>query len=251
MVTVETLAAAGWRWPARELAGLSRYELQFVELEFLQPRTLGYYLSRLDYLGLAHGAKVLDAGCGMGQWSIALSQRNREVDGIDADARRIGLAQALASSMDARNCAFRAGKLEALPYPDEHFDAVFCYGVFMFTRMPATLREFRRVLKPGGRFYLNANSWGWYAHLLKDVPRNRLPALRFIRDTLLGRDQQIVVTEPWLRRQLAGARLTLLRLDVEGGCAFGQPPPASRPAPGYPARYFGLRAMIEAIGFRR
>jgi SAM-dependent methyltransferase len=251
MVTVETLAAAGWRWPAQAVAGLSPYEHKFVELEFLRPRTLDYYLERLDYLGLTRGARVLDAGCGMGQWSIALSRRYGEVAGIDADARRIELAQSLAANMDARNCVFRVGNLEALPYPDAHFDAVFCYGVFMFTRMPATLREFHRVLKPNGRFYLNANSWGWYAHLLKDVPWNRRAALRYIGNTLLARDQNIVVTERWLRRALANAGLTPLQIDVEGACAFQQAPPASRPASGYPARHFGLRAIIEAIGYRR
>jgi SAM-dependent methyltransferase len=250
MVTIESLAEAGWTWSTQALAGLSAYERTFIETEFLPPRTLDYYLARLDYLGLTQGARVLDAGCGMGQWSIALSRRFRDVDGIDSDSRRISLAQALAANMQARNCAFRAGELETLPYPDEHFDAVFCYGVLMFTHMPSSLREFRRVLNPNGRFYLNANSWGWYAHLLKDVPRNRLPALRFIRNTMLARNQRIVVTEPWLRRALASAGLSPLQIDVEGACTFQQHPRSDPPAPAYRARYLGMRAVIEAIGFR-
>jgi SAM-dependent methyltransferase len=250
VVTGEALAAAGWRLPAEVVAGLTEYERQFVALEFLPPRTLAYYQSRLDYLGFRGMGAVLDAGCGMGQWSVALASRNAAVCGIDIDRRRVGIAAALAREMGAASCAFECGPLEKLPYASGSFDAVFCYGVFMFTRMPDTLREFARVLKPGGRFYVNANSWGWYLHLLRDVPWNRVAAVKFILRKLLGRSANIVVTEPWLRRRLREAGLLASAVEAEGAARFADAPALPRPAPGYPSAYFGVRSMIEAIGHK-
>jgi SAM-dependent methyltransferase len=152
--------------------------------------------------------------------------------------------------MGADNCSFHCGYLEKLAYADESFDAVFCYGVFMFTQMPLALREFHRVLKPGGRFYLNANSWGWYLHLLWDVPWNRIPALRFIRDTFLGHEQNIVVTESWLKKRLDSAGLRPIAVVPEGAASFDGKSSDLAPPPGYPRTYFGVRSMIEAIGVK-
>lgn len=244
------LAAAGWRWSKEAVDSLDDYERKFVAFEFLPPRTLTYYLDRIDYLGFGSMQRVLDAGCGMGQWSIALAQRNREVQGVDLSRRRVELARKLASDMGVTNCHFHCARLERLGYPDESFDGIFCYGVFMFTQMPEVLAEFRRLLKPGGRFYINANSWGWYLHLLKNVPWNRRPALRMILNTLLGRKQNIVVTETWLRRQLASAGLAPIAITSEGAASFYARPPVTMPVPGYPPRCLGVRSIIETIGFK-
>lgn len=250
MVMETALADAGWTWPKNLVDSLDDYEKKFVAFEFLPPRTLSYYLARIDYLGFVNMKRVLDAGCGMGQWSLALAQRNEEVQGVDLSRRRIDLARRLASEMGVANCHFHCAKLESLGFPDESFDGIFCYGVFMFTQMPAVLAEIHRVLKPGGRFYINANSWGWYLHLLKDVPWNRRPALRMIRNTLLGRKQNIVVTESWLRRQLTAAGLQPIAVVSEGAASFHARPPATVPAPGYPPRCLGIRSIIETIGLK-
>ncbi len=250
MVSVATLASAGWSWPQEVVDSLDDYERKFVAFEFLPPRTLSYYLERLDYLGFGEMDRVLDAGCGMGQWSIALARRNGEVQGVDLSRRRVDLARRLADSMGAGNCHFHCANLERLGYPEASFDGIFCYGVFMFTQMPVVLSEFRRLLKPGGRFYINANSWGWYLHLLKNVPWNRRPALRMIRNTLLGRKQNIVVTETWLRRQLMAAGLQPIAIVSEGSASFHARLPAVAPAPGYPPTCLGVRLILEAIGFK-
>lgn len=52
-----------------------------------------------------------------------------------------------------------------LPYEDNFFDAVFCYGVIFLTPWKDTLNEFRRVLRPGGKLYFNFNEIGWYIFL--------------------------------------------------------------------------------------
>src|SRR5262245_19153014 len=45
--------------------------------------------------------------------------------------------------------------LHAIPRPDQDFDAILCNAVLEHVRNPdEVLREFRRVLKPGGHLYL-------------------------------------------------------------------------------------------------
>ena len=51
---------------------------------------------------------------------------------------------------------FRTGDISALPEPAATFDAIFGRCVLLFVPdPPAVLREFRRVLKPGGRIFVS------------------------------------------------------------------------------------------------
>lgn len=46
------------------------------------------------------------------------------------------------------------GDAETLPFPDHYFDAAtIAFGIRNVTRIPKALRDIRRVLKPGGRFF--------------------------------------------------------------------------------------------------
>ena len=55
-----------------------------------------------------------------------------------------------------------------MPYPDNCFDLVFCYGVIFLTPWRQSLGELSRVLKTGGKLYVNANGLGWYNYLWKE-----------------------------------------------------------------------------------
>jgi SAM-dependent methyltransferase len=51
----------------------------------------------------------------------------------------------------ATNVRFEVGNVNALPFPDASFDVAFANAVLMHMRDPiATLREMRRVVRPGG-----------------------------------------------------------------------------------------------------
>lgn len=162
--------------PLAVLQGMvaSGYDKDFVAMEF--GPGLDYYVGRLDRLCL-RGGRVLDAGCGMGQWSLALSRRFARVDGVEINAKRLAIASHVAGAAEARNLFFHRASIERLPFAAGVFDAVFCYGVIMFVDVAAALAEFCRVLAPGGRVYCCLNADGWSRYLADDMGRDK-PAVR-------------------------------------------------------------------------
>lgn len=247
MVTIDILKEHGWNAPDGLIDQLSDYDQDFIKMEFTGLRTFNYYCERLEYLGFTNMQRVLDAGCGMGQWSIAMSVYNDLVEGLDLNEKRITIGQCLASAMDKQNVILNRGSIELMPYPDGYFDGIFCYGVFMFTNMPVTLSEFYRVLKPGGKLYVNANSYGWYLHLLLEVPWNRLPALKIIKNTLQRHQRNIIVSEKLLRLLLNKSGFNIVMIGCEGDTTFLKDLNISKkPKPAYMQHYWGIRSLLEA-----
>jgi ubiquinone/menaquinone biosynthesis C-methylase UbiE len=103
--------------------------------------------------------RVLEVGCGTGTllMLIARVQPALELTGLDPDVRALARAKRKA---DAASVSIRLdrGFSDALPYADASFDRVF--SCFMLHHLNGadekvrTLREVRRVLKPGGRLHL-------------------------------------------------------------------------------------------------
>jgi len=125
-----------------------------------------YYLRRLDRLGFS-GGTVLDAGCGVGNWAIALARRFRHVEALDNDAERVGVLTGLAPYVGG-NLSPKVGSVTDLPYEAGAFDAVFCNGVVFLTDTEVALSEFSRVLRPGGTLYVTYNGPDWWRHLIRD-----------------------------------------------------------------------------------
>jgi SAM-dependent methyltransferase len=102
---------------------------------------------------LADGARVLDVGSGPGTITLDLARRVRpgEVIGVDASAEVVAQANGLAESERAVNASFVTGDAYALEFPDDHFDVVHAHQVLQHLGRPVdALREWRRVLRPGG-----------------------------------------------------------------------------------------------------
>jgi SAM-dependent methyltransferase len=93
--------------------------------------------------------RVLDCGCGAGEYVRALLARGADAFGVEFDARKIAAGQAQAGELAAR---IRVGDLEALAFPDQSFDLALLNEVL--EHVPddaAALQEARRVLRPDGR----------------------------------------------------------------------------------------------------
>jgi SAM-dependent methyltransferase len=105
-------------------------------------------------LALSAGERVLDVGCGPGNFTREFA---RAADGglvVGIDASRAMLSRA-ASEPSGENLAYALGDASALPFRDESFDAVCCFAALYLIEEPMrALDEIVRVLVPGGRVAL-------------------------------------------------------------------------------------------------
>ena len=251
----ESALANGWHPPQGLLAKLTAYERQFFKNEFLGKRSKDYYKARLRKIGFEGKGAVLDLACGMGQWTAAMSELNQTVLGVDLNQSRLSFAESLLSFAGATNASFRVGAMETIPAEDNSFDAIFCYGSFMFSDMPIAMAELKRVAKPGAMVYLNANAWGWYFHLVFDLGLARMnfaltkTALRMIFRGLKEQKSQrpgqtqMLVTPQYICSLAEASGFKVAQFGPEG--SIGHKSVSVEPA--YPKRYYGLVGIYEYL----
>ncbi len=100
--------------------------------------------------------RVLDAGCGAGHAASSFAPHVAEVVALDFTESMLRQVELLAEARRLENLGTRLGDVEALPYGDNTFDLVVSrYSAHHWARPVQALREFRRVLRPGGRFILS------------------------------------------------------------------------------------------------
>lgn len=120
---------------------------------------------------------LLDVGCNVGEWLADCARRfpSARLAGVDLSEAALGMARERLPRLEL--CVAGA---EQLPFPDQSFQYVTCMEVL--EHLPAvhramTLREIRRVLRPGGRLILTVPHAGWFAWLDSNNIRFRLPRL--------------------------------------------------------------------------
>lgn len=101
----------------------------------------------LEAAGVGDGIRVLDVATGPGHAAAAASLRGADAVGLDFAAAQVALARTQYPTLE-----FHQGDAEALPFPDESFDAVVSnFGILHFPRPERMLAEAHRVLRRGGR----------------------------------------------------------------------------------------------------
>lgn len=99
---------------------------------------------------LSKGSRLLDGGCGLGDWVVWLTRAGYPTVGLDVSRLTVLKLQAMFPDMD-----FMVGDIRDIGFPDASFDAYFSWGTFEhfeegFDRVVA---EAFRVLKPGGLLF--------------------------------------------------------------------------------------------------
>lgn len=149
------------------------------------------------FAGVTQSDRVLDVACGTGDLTLEFAAaRPASVTGLDFTAAMLEIARAKAARAAHR---FRSPKPEFvqgdamnLPFADASFDIVsIAFGIRNVADPARALREFRRVLRPGGRLVV----------LEFTTPPSRV--IRIVNDLYTCRIMPF--TASWIARDRSGA----------------------------------------------
>ena len=103
----------------------------------------------IEALGPVEDKTILEIACGTGRFTAMLGQLGANVIGIDISGPMLQQGQAKARRAGiTKDATFIRGDAARLPFPDDHFDAVFAMRFFHLAPTPERfLREMRRVSK--------------------------------------------------------------------------------------------------------
>jgi len=142
------------------------------------PAQLAQYL--FERYHLKQGDKLLDIGCGRGEFLRGF---------IDCGVQGYGVDQSRAAERYCLEADLKTADLEnePLPYPDDYFDVVYSKSVIEHFYYPEKLvQEMRRVLKPSGLAITLCPDWEFNYRIYFEDYTHRTPFMRSsLRDIFL------------------------------------------------------------------
>jgi ubiquinone/menaquinone biosynthesis C-methylase UbiE len=105
------------------------------------------------------GWRVLDVATGAGHTALVFAPHVAHVVATDLTAEMLAQTERLAAERSLKNVETRLADAGALPFADTSFDLVTCRLAFHhFPHQEIAIREFARVLRPGGRLAFADNT---------------------------------------------------------------------------------------------
>ena len=102
-------------------------------------------LARRYFAQFGDARRILDVGCGTGEFARYRPSPEIEIDGVDVDPRAVERARRFERAVELNVDS------EPLPYEDHSFDAALAKDILEHVQDPGRLaREIHRVLRPGG-----------------------------------------------------------------------------------------------------
>lgn len=119
-------------------------------------------LFELIDLSSLRNKKVLDVGCGNGQYSVFFAMHGAEVCGIDISQVGIDTAKKIAQINNVGNkCMFSVSSISQTNFQDNYFDIIIFHEVLHHAIKYSNVKEETlRILKPGGYCYCAESLYG-------------------------------------------------------------------------------------------
>lgn len=188
-----------------------------------------------ELLGLAPGARLIDAACGRGSQDLYLLRRfgALSIDAIDVTRKNIELATAQAGAR--AELRFHHASATRLPFADAQFSHAICVeAAHHFDTRERYLAEAFRVLAPGGRIALADI-------VLRRAPRTPTERALIAAATALWRIPRAnMVTQAGYRAAFARAGFTALTVEEVSAHTF----------PGYYQAQRGAERKKELVAAR-
>jgi len=100
-----------------------------------------------------YGAKILEAGCGIGAQTVILAKNNpnAKITSIDISSESLEKARKNIEEKGIKNVKFLQADIFSLPFKENSFDHIFVCFVLEHLKNPGeSLENIKKVLKPGG-----------------------------------------------------------------------------------------------------
>ena len=127
------------------------------------------------------GELILDMAGGTGDIAFRMAARGARVTVSDINADMLAVGERRAERRGLKGLNWKVENAEKLSFADGSFDAyTIVFGIRNVTDIPAALREARRVLKRGGRFFcmeFSSSDWPGFSNLYDAWASNVIPRI--------------------------------------------------------------------------
>ncbi|MCA9379823.1 class I SAM-dependent methyltransferase [Candidatus Dojkabacteria bacterium] len=162
------------------------------------------------------GKKLLDVGCGPGQFSRIFGENGFDVVGIDYSKAMVKKAKSLSS--DENNPSYRVMDMKEVKkyFKENTFDVIWASASLLHlekTEIPIVLKSFKYILRPRGHMYLVIKLGEQGTVLLKDGDLGEGVVRKF---TFLN--------EKWFENLLDGMNFSIIEKRLKKGSVIGGRP---------------------------